>query len=110
VCLNIGGLVIAHNQHLTKQLNKGNILKIETNKPLKEYIIEKLKEDWSPEEISGRIQLFHSDPDFDSYIKYVCHETIYNFIYSEKSKKLRLPALLRRHKKKRTKWYSRGKK
>ncbi len=101
---------LAHNQHLKKQLNKGNILKIETNKPLKEYIIEKLKEDWSPEEISGRIQLFHSDPDFDSYIKYVCHETIYNFIYSEKSKKLRLPALLRRHKKKRTKWYSRGKK
>jgi len=101
---------LAHNQHLKKQYNKGNILKIETNDLLKEYIIEKLKVDRSPEEISGRIKLFHSDPDFESYIPYVCHETIYNFIYSNKSKKLRLPALLRRHKKKRTKWYSRGKK
>jgi len=43
---------LAHNQHLKNQLNKGNILKIETNELLKKYIIEKLKLDRSPEEIS----------------------------------------------------------
>ena len=44
-----------------------------------EYIIENLKEGWSPEQISGRLNLeypFH----------YVSHEAIYQWIYDPKTK------------------------
>lgn len=57
--------------------------------------------DWSPEEISGRIKLLHSDPDMDNYVPYVCHETIYCFLYAEKNKHLKLYSKLRRHRRKR---------
>ena len=98
---------LAHKKFLKNQLKKRNKDKIETNPKLQEYIISKLKEDWSPEEISWRLKKFHNDKDLDSYIWYVCFETIYKFIYSKNWIKLWLPKLLRRHKPKRTKWYSR---
>lgn len=98
---------LAHKQFLKNQRNKGNISKINNNTKLNEYIIDKLNDDWSPEEISWRIKNFHSDIYFDDYIPYVCHETIYNFIYSKEWIKLKLPKLLRQHKHKRTKWHSR---
>lgn len=98
---------LAHKLFMRKQANKWNISKINTNSKLKEYIIEQLNEDWSPEEIMWRLKLFHNDKYFDSYIWLVCHETIYNFIYSKQWIKLWLPRLLRRHKPKRTKIYSR---
>ena len=98
---------LAHKKFLQNQLKKRNKDKIETNSKLQEYIISKLKEDWSPEEISWRLKKFHNDKDLDNYIWYVCFETIYKFIYSKNWIKLWLPKLLRRHKPKRTKWYSR---
>ena len=98
---------LAHKKFLQNQLKKRNKDKIETNTKLQEYIISKLKEDWSPEEISWRLKKFHNDKDLDSYIWYVCFETIYKFIYSKNWIKFWLPRLLRRHKHKRTKWYSR---
>lgn len=98
---------LAHKLFLKKQDKKGNISKIESNEILREYIISQLKEDWSPEEIMGRLKINHNDKDFDTYIWYVCHETIYQFIYSDAWKKVKLPSLLRRHKPKRTKWHSR---
>lgn len=98
---------LAHKKFLRNQLLKRNKDKIETNPKLQEYIISGLNEDWSPEEISGRIREFHNDKDLDNYIWYVCHETIYNFIYSKNWVKLWLTKLLRRHKPKRTKWHSR---
>lgn len=102
---------LAHKLHLRKSLNKGNISKIENSEKLREYIKEKLLLDWSPEEISWRLKLFHSDTDLDTYIPHVCHETIYHFIYeSDEWKKLKLAQFLRRHKKKRTKWHERKKK
>ena len=98
---------LAHKKFLQNQLKKRNKNKIETNHKLQEYIVSKLKEDWSPEEISWRLKKFHNDKDLDSYIWYVCFETIYKFIYSKNWIKLWLPKILRRHKPKRTKWYSR---
>jgi IS30 family transposase len=98
---------LAHKKFLRNQLLKRNKDKIETNIKLQEYIIFKLKDDWSPEEISWRLKLFNNDKDLDNYIWYVCFETIYKFIYSKNWLKLLLPKLLRRHKAKRTKWYSR---
>lgn len=44
-----------------------------------EYIVEKLKEGWSPEQISGRLNLEYP-------CHYVCTETIYLWIYDPKTK------------------------
>ncbi len=90
--------------HEQRQMNKGNRKKLETNEKLREYVIEKLKKDWSPEEISGRLKKY---PDED--IGYICHETIYEYIYSIEGIRLKLYLLLRRYKPKRTKWHSRNK-
>jgi len=98
---------LAHKKFLRRQANKGNKLKIENTPELQKYLISKLKEDWSPEQINWRLKLFHNDKDLDTYKWVICTETIYKFIYSKAWLKLFLPRLLRRHKPKRTKWYSR---
>jgi len=46
------------------------------NEKVHDYVEEKLKEDWSPEQISGRGKT--------ECPSMVCHETIYEFIYKEK--------------------------
>lgn len=94
----------AQQYHEKRQLRKGNKKKLDINYKLLEYVIEQLKEDWSPEEISGRLKKF---PNKD--IGYVCHETIYEYIYSIEGIRLKLYLLLRRYKPKRTKWHSRKK-
>ena len=57
--------------------------KIGKNSCLKNHIIEKLKEGWSPEMIAGRLKLEKSD---------ICvsHETIYDFVYSKEGQELGL--------------------
>ena len=99
----------AHKYFLLRQENKGNISKIEPCEALRKYIIEKLHEDWSPEEISGRLKLMHSDPERSDYIPYVCHESIYAYIYHPDRKKEKLYLLLRRHKSRRIKHGTRKK-
>lgn len=96
----------AQYYHEQRQLKKGNKGKIGRNKALKQYIIERLAEDqFSPEQIAGRLRRFHKDT-----IGYVCHETIYDFIYSDEQIKERYYLHLRRHRHKRGKWHSRKKK
>lgn len=51
-------------------------MKVVGNKELRNYIETKLAEDWSPEEISGRIK------EEDKHIKYISAKGIYKFIYS----------------------------
>ena len=62
------------------------------NKPIEKYIRLKLKEDWSPEQISGRMKL-----DINQTIH---HETIYQFIYRNKAHGGRLYKYLRHKNKK----------
>lgn len=50
--------------------------KIKNNEDLRDYIIKRLKQFWSPEQIAGRIKLEMSKT-------IVCHETIYRFIYKQ---------------------------
>lgn len=58
--------------------------KIETVAGLKDYIIGKIKEYWSPEQIAGYLKhIGHNG-------LYACHETIYRFVYSTEGKKLGL--------------------
>ena len=94
----------AQYYHEQRQLNKGNKKKLEINDKLREHVIKKLKKDWSPEEISGRLKEYP-----DKEIGYVCHETIYEYIYGIEGIRDRLYLLLRRYKPKRTKWHSRKK-
>lgn len=46
------------------------------------YVLERLREGWSPEQISGRLRLDH--PDDNGW--WICQETIYRFIYHPKNK------------------------
>lgn len=94
----------AQYYHEQRQLNKGNKKKLETNDKLREYVIAQLKNDWSPEEISGRLKKYP-----DKEVGYICHETIYEYIYSIEGVREKLYLLLRRYKPKRTKWHSRNK-
>lgn len=58
-----------------------------------EYVHERLKLDYSPEQIAGRMRLENSTLT-------ICHESIYRLIFSEKGLALGLPKLLpRKHKK-----------
>jgi len=59
---------------------------------IKTYIKNKLKKDWSPEQIAGRMKL-------DIGIS-ICHETIYRYIYYNKSRGGRLYQYLRHKNKK----------
>jgi len=61
-------------------------------KPIEKYIRAKLKQDWSPEQISGRMKL-------DTGVS-VVHETIYRYIYTNKKNGGKLYSYLRHKNKK----------
>jgi IS30 family transposase len=54
--------------------------KIDDNKWLQEYIIKKIKEKWSPEQISGRLKIDYPDESK----KRIGKDSIYKFIYNER--------------------------
>lgn len=62
------------------------------------YVIDRLQEGWSPEGIAGRLKRNHGEP-------IICHETIYQFIYSDhpEAGRLKLWEYLPRKQKKRRK-------
>jgi transposase, IS30 family len=70
------------------------------NKKVYSYVLEKLREGWSPELIAGRLKDIErpNDPSW-----HICHETIYQFIYAKENKKLALWEYLPRKQKKRRK-------
>jgi len=54
--------------------------KIENNEWLRRYIIKKIKEDWSPEQISGRLgKIYPMDK-----TRHISKDSIYKYIYSER--------------------------
>jgi len=72
---------------------RGKRRKLDISKGLKKYVIEMLKKDWSPEQVSGELKRLAKGKSVLS------HETIYQFIYSKEGKLLRLWKHLRhRHK------------
>ena len=63
------------------------------------YVLEKLREGWSPEQISGRLkQEYPEDPS-----RWICQETIYRFIYQPENHKQAWWEYLRRKQKRRRK-------
>ena len=78
--------VISTKKH--KEKNK----KFSLTKPIEKYIRSKLKQDWSPEQIAGRMKL-------DIGMS-VVHETIYRYIYTDKKNGGKLYKYLRHKNKK----------
>lgn len=64
-----------------KRRNRKYLNKLQSGGVLRDYVIKGLKKGWSPEQIAGRMK--HQKLSF-----YVCHETIYQFIYNSKEKDL----------------------
>lgn len=64
------------------------------------YVAEKLNQDWSPEQISGRIEI-------DLPGCSICPETIYRYIYAPKNRHLKLWINLRRSKPRRLTYHGR---
>lgn len=68
---------LANNKaHLRRHIG---VVSIKNNIYLQDYIKKRLEKGWSPEQISGRMKL-------TNFPNYVCHETIYRFIYGLKDK------------------------
>lgn len=67
------------------------------------YIIGKLRDGWSPEEIAGRLKRDNDD------VTVICHETIYRYVHSKEGKKKGLYEYLVRQHKERRHWYGRHK-
>jgi len=65
------------------------------------YVIEKLIEGWSPEQIAGRLAIEEKN-------QVLCHETIYQYIYSKKNKEKKLWEYLPRKQKRRKKQHGRS--
>jgi IS30 family transposase len=55
--------------------------KLQQDGVLRDYVVRSLQKGWSPEQISGRMK-------YHKLSFYVCHETIYQFVYQSKNKEL----------------------
>ncbi len=67
---------VAHKKAWERIQKRGNTSKIQKNTFLREYIIQKLKIGWSPEQISLRLSLDFSK----EKSMYLSHEAIYQYI------------------------------
>jgi len=70
--------------YANQRAKKTNIKKLDKldNRELKEYIISKLSDGWSPEAIAGRLKEHPPKELQDCKDKTVSHESIYNWIYN----------------------------
>ncbi|MFA6194110.1 MAG: IS30 family transposase [Parcubacteria group bacterium] len=90
-----------------RRTRKTNVRKLEKleNLKLKKFVIEKIKEDWSPEQIAGALK--ENLPTGVS--ETVSHESIYGYIYNYSEKHFHLYEHLRTGRKKRRRKFSRKK-
>lgn len=72
------------------------------NEELYSHVLARLKDGWSPEQISGRLKKENNGATV------ICHETIYSFIFKPESKALKLWQELPRGHAKRRKWHGRS--
>ena len=70
---------IAHGEALDRIAKRGNISILEHNEDLREYIVNKLKIGWSPEQVSLRLPIDYSS---DKKMR-VSYEAIYQFVYAQ---------------------------
>lgn len=65
-----------HKAYVRRKYSKFQWMKIQGEKELQKYIIEKLKKGWAPQMISGRLKYI------DSHLTYVSRQAIYDWLYS----------------------------
>jgi IS30 family transposase len=65
-----------HKAYVKRKYSKYQGMKIVEDRRLWNYVEERLKTDWSPEEIAGRLK------EIDRHIKYASRGAIYKFVYS----------------------------
>lgn len=70
-------VVNAQEQADLNKKKRGRKKKLDGNERLKQYVYDKLRQEWSPEEIAKRIQIDYAD---DKTMR-ISHETIYQHIY-----------------------------
>ena len=80
-----------HKAYVKRKYSKHQGMKVANNKELRDYVENRLINDWSPEQISGRIK------EIDKHIKYVGKDGIYKFVGSVYGRNLEKN--LRHHKK-----------
>lgn len=80
--------------------HKTNTRKLESDRLLHDYVISKLREGWSPEEISGRLK---AKPPPHLWGTTISHEAIYQYIYEGEGRYESLYSRLRRKQPKRRK-------
>ena len=66
----------SHKAYVKRKDSKYQGMKVVDDNVVRTYIEEKIKDDWSPEQIAGRVKYV------DTHIPYVSHQGIYKFIYS----------------------------
>lgn len=75
--------------------------KLERLPQLREAVVDRLREGWSPEQIAGRLRV---EPDATHKL---CHETIYQYVYSASGRAAELARLLPERRRKRRPRYAR---
>jgi IS30 family transposase len=83
----------AHAKAARRHLNRIKRTKLEISEGLRNYVVEKIRLDWSPEQIAGELRRLAGKRTV------ISHEIIYQFIYSEAGRKLKLWLHLRHRKK-----------
>lgn len=86
------------SQARNNQSRKNNPLK---NPSIYSYVYDKLRCGWSPEQIAGRLKRENKGKTV------ICHETIYNYIYSPEGRRRKIHEYLVRKHRKRRPWYGR---
>ena len=83
-----------------KRMAREQRQKLDEDDVLRNWVIQKLRDDsWSPQQISGKLK---NHPDSQVAQSYVCHETIYSYIYEGEGRFMGLYQYLpRQHKKRR---------
>jgi len=89
---------VAHRKAASRRLRGGKVMR---NPALVAYIVDRLAQCWSPEQIAG-----HLRRDRGRGLR-VCHETIYQFVYSSRGRELGLWNHLPRQRKVRRERYAR---
>lgn len=107
-----GGIVrgytadFAQKDYVASKRKCGIKSKVESH-PIGSYVIDRIKAGWSPETITGRLKREIKEGKRLSD-EYICHESIYQFIwYSEYGKREHLSQYLRYGKRRRTKYHGR---
>lgn len=71
-----------HKSYVKRKYSKYQGMKIAQDNLLREYVETNIKQDWSPEQVAGRLQ------NIDTHIKYASRSAVYKYIYSAYGRQL----------------------